>query len=163
MILIFRTDKSRQTVETQIRLLLRVFTVCYSIYIFLTKYLKVWPLFLNFRCITAKFSGVRKFRNFTVVQDSMNSKFPNLKFQILVIFYTGVIPNESGREKTGFLHMRKQRRRSASRLLSAKLISAFVFAILIVQFLYYLNPKFPASSHLLWRYSLVCVGPGRKP
>ena len=46
---------------------------------------------------------------------------------------------------------------------TAKLISAFVFAIRIVQFLYYLNPKFQASSHLLWLYSPVCVGPGRKP
>ena len=26
-----------------------------------------------------------------------------------------------------------------------------------------LNPKFQASSHLVWLYSLVCVGPGRKP
>ena len=26
----------------------------------------VWPLFFNFRYITAKFSGVQKFRNFTV-------------------------------------------------------------------------------------------------
>ena len=25
------------------------------------------------------------------------------------------------------------------------------------------NPKFQASSHLMWVYSLVCVGPGRKP
>ena len=47
--------------------------------------------------------------------------------------------------------------------LTAKLISAFVFATQIVQFLYYLNPKFQASSHLLWLYSPVCVGPGRKP
>ena len=46
---------------------------------------------------------------------------------------------------------------------TAKLISAFVFAIGIVQFLYYLNPKFQASSHILWLYSPVCVGPGRKP
>ena len=46
---------------------------------------------------------------------------------------------------------------------TAKLISAFVFAIRIVQLLYYLNPKFQASSHLLWLYSPVCVGPGRKP
>ena len=46
---------------------------------------------------------------------------------------------------------------------TAKLISAFVFAIRIVQFLYYLNPKFQASSHLLWLYSPVCVRPGRKP
>ena len=26
-----------------------------------------------------------------------------------------------------------------------------------------LNPKLQASSHLVWLYSLVCVGPGRKP
>ena len=31
-----------------------------------------------------------------------------------------------------------------------------------VQFLIYLNPKFQISSHLLWLYSPVCVGPGRK-
>ena len=46
---------------------------------------------------------------------------------------------------------------------SAKLISTFVFAIRIVQSLIYLNPKFQASSHLLWLYSLVCVAPGRNP
>ena len=46
---------------------------------------------------------------------------------------------------------------------TAKLISAFVFATRIVQSLYFLNPKFHASSHLLWLYSPVCVGPGRKP
>ena len=65
---------------------------------------------------------------------------------------------ESRCEKTGFLHMRKQRRRSA-----AQLISVFVFALRIVQSLYYLNPKFQVSSHLLWLYSPVYVGPGRKP
>ena len=46
---------------------------------------------------------------------------------------------------------------------SAKLISAFVFATWIVQSLYFLNTKFQASSHLVWLYSLVCVGPGRIP
>ena len=46
---------------------------------------------------------------------------------------------------------------------AAKLISAFVFAIRIVQSLYYLHPKFQASSHRLSLCSLVCVGPGRKP
>ena len=35
----------------------------------------------------------------------------------------------------------------------------FVFATWIVQFLYFLNPKFPASSHLLCLYSTVCVRP----
>ena len=61
------------------------------------------------------------------------------------------------REKTVFLHMRKQRRRSA------KLISAFVFATRIVQSLFFLNTNFQASSHLLWLHSLVCVRPGQKP
>ena len=46
---------------------------------------------------------------------------------------------------------------------TAQLISTFVFAMRIVQSLYYLNPKFQASSHLVWLYSPVCVGPGRKP
>ena len=32
-----------------------------------------------------------------------------------------------------------------------------------MQPLYFLNPKFQASSHLLELHSLVCVGPGRKP
>ena len=36
------------------------------------------------------------------------------------------------------------------------------FATWIEQSLYFLNPKFQASSHLLWLYSLVFVGPGRK-
>ena len=46
---------------------------------------------------------------------------------------------------------------------TAKLISAFVFATRIVQFLFYLNPKFQASSSFLSLYRSVCVGPGRKP
>ena len=45
---------------------------------------------------------------------------------------------------------------------TAKLISAFVFATRIVQFLFYLNPKFQASSYFLCLYRSVCVGPVRK-
>ena len=45
---------------------------------------------------------------------------------------------------------------------TAKLISAFYFATRIVKSLYFLNTEFQASSHLLWLYSPVCVGPGRK-
>ena len=70
------------------------------------------------------------------------------------VYYDLVFPktcyiglNEPCCKKTGFLHMRKQRRRSASRL-TVKLISAFVFAIRIVQSLFYLNPKLHASSHI---------------
>ena len=46
---------------------------------------------------------------------------------------------------------------------TAQQISAFAFAIRIVQPLFYLNIKFQASSHLLWLSSPVCVGPGPKP
>ena len=46
---------------------------------------------------------------------------------------------------------------------TAQLISVFVFAKRIVQSLFYLNLKFQDSSHLLWLYSPVFVGPGRKP
>ena len=46
---------------------------------------------------------------------------------------------------------------------NSRLISAFVFATLIAQSLYFLNTKFHTSSHIVWSYSLVCVGPGRKP
>ena len=46
---------------------------------------------------------------------------------------------------------------------TTKLISAFVFATLIVQYLYFFNVKFQASSHHFWLYSPVCLGPGRKP
>ena len=44
-----------------------------------------------------------------------------------------------------------------------KLISAFVFATPVVQFLFYLNPKFQASSSFLLLCRLVCVRPVRKP
>ena len=46
---------------------------------------------------------------------------------------------------------------------TAKLISAFVFATRIVQPLFYLNPKFQAPSSFLCLYRSVCVGPVRKP
>ena len=46
---------------------------------------------------------------------------------------------------------------------TVQLISAFIFATLLLQSLFFLNPKFQASSHLLWPYSLVCVRPGWKP
>ena len=46
---------------------------------------------------------------------------------------------------------------------TTKLIRVFVFATQIVQFIYFLNRKFQASSHLRLLYSPVCVGPGRKP
>ena len=65
-------------------------------------------------------------------------------------------------EKTGFFAYAKTKMQ-ISFAVTAKLISAFVFATRKVQSLHYLNPKYQASSNLLWLYSPVCVGPGRKP
>ena len=67
MTLSFRTDRSGQTVQTQIRLLLEeqsdqgLHCLLFHL-LFSKKYTKVWPFSLNFRYITAKFSGVRRFR-----------------------------------------------------------------------------------------------------
>ena len=69
---------------------------------------------------------------------------------------------EPRREKTIFFAYAKTKTQ-ISFAVTAKLISAFVFATWIVQFLFYLNPKFQASSHFPWLYSPVCVGPGQKP
>ena len=68
----------------------------------------------------------------------------------ILSFWCDIIEPPHG--KTNNLHRRKQRR-----------ISAFVFATQIVQFLFYLNQKFQASSSFLCLYSWVCVGPVRKP
>ena len=43
-----------------------------------------------------------------------------------------------------------------------ELISIFVFATRIVQSLFFQNPKFEASIHLLWQYSPIFGAPGRK-
>ena len=45
---------------------------------------------------------------------------------------------------------------------TAKLISAFVFATRIVQYLSFLNTKLQASSNFLRLCSLICVGPDLK-
>ena len=62
----------------------------------------------------------------------------------------GIETFEPRYEKTGLLHIRKQRRRSA-----AQMISAFVYAVRIV------NPS--TTSHLLWLHNPVYVGLGQKP
>ena len=45
---------------------------------------------------------------------------------------------------------------------TVKLISAFDFATMIVQLFFFRDPKFQASSHLIYLYRPVCVRPGRK-
>ena len=80
-----------------------------------------------------------------------------LLFEWILFSVLSTLTFEPQHGKTNTLHRRKQRRRSA------KLISAFVFAIRLVQFLFFLNPNCPASNYLLRLYSPVCVGPGRNP
>ena len=62
---------------------------------------------------------------------------------------------EPRREKTGFLHMQKKAQIHCT--VTAQPISAFIFAIRVIQTLYYLNPKFQASGHPLWLYGPICV------
>ena len=47
--------------------------------------------------------------------------------------------------------------------INAKLINAFILAVRIVQLLFFLNPKFQASSLLMWLHRAVCVGPSEIP
>ena len=83
------------------------------------------------------------------------------KMSISIVLWWLRVYNEPRREKTWFSHMRKQTQISFA--ITAKLISVFVFATRIVQSFPFLHTQFQVSSHLLWLYSPVCVGPGRKP
>ena len=90
-------------------------------------------------------------------------------YGLTTIYFTSITQKSHGRwqrwaslwENLVFAYAKTKTQISCA--VTAQLISAFVFAIRIVQSLKYLNPKFQASSHLLWLYSPVCVGPGRKP
>ena len=65
-------------------LLIRVYTVCHSIHIFWTHYCTVKPLCLNFRVITANFSGVQIFRVSMVLFDSPSYRDKDYRLQTLV-------------------------------------------------------------------------------
>ena len=117
MILIFRTDRSGQTVQTQRSSLIRVFTVCYSICIFLAEYPKVWPLCLNFRLITAKFSGIRKFRSFTVLMQIKTETIDNK---------TPTVQSEPRYDKTCFGLCENKGADQLTCIVALQLISAFV-------------------------------------
>ena len=89
MFLSFQTDKSGQTVQTQIRLLqrsslIRVYTVCHSLCIVWTYYSMVEPHSSNFRVITTNVLGVRIFRKPTV--HSMTQDFTFISLCLLLSF-----------------------------------------------------------------------------
>ena len=75
--------------------------------------------------------------------------------EIVAVFYVYTLSNSSSNLPKMSLVMRKPafcicENKDADQLRGSRSLS-------------YLNPKFQASSHLVWLYSLVCVGPGRKP
>ena len=82
---------------------------------------------------------------------------------LLFLHYTALFTYEPPHQKTNNLHMRKQRRRPASR--SPRSWSAPLFSLYaqLVQFPCFLNPKSQAPSLNLRLYRLVCIGPGQKP
>ena len=82
-------------------------------------------------------------------------------FRIFKSSFSHYATHEPHHEKTAFFAYAKTKTQ-ISFAVTAKLISAFVFATGIVQSLYFLNTKFQASSHLVWLYSLVSDGPGRE-
>ena len=126
-------------------------------------------------------SNYRNVKNCLYLLNNNRQLYRIIKLSTIIFFQHITSPmDESHHEKTCFLHMKNtkaymslvmrkpafcicEKKTQISFAVTAKLISAFVFAIRIVQSLYYLNPKFQASSHLLWLYSPVCVGPGQKP
>ena len=63
-------------------------------------------------------------------------------------------------DKPVFCLCKKQKQRADQLCSNRAAISGFVFAIEIVKAPYFLNPC-EASSHLLWLYRPVCVGPGQ--
>ena len=94
----------------------------------------------------------------------------SIYLSILTINYVQKMQNEIYYLKNLFndyylsLFMRKpafricENKDADQRAVTAKLISAFVFATRIVQSIYFLKPKFQACSHLQWLYSPVCKG-----
>ena len=91
---------------------------------------------------------------------NLGRKTPKIGFILLGLIYAFMIWASSWENR---LFAYPKTKTQISFAVTAKLISAFVFAIRIVQSLYILNPKFQASSYLLWLYSPVCVRLGQKP
>ena len=79
----------------------------------------------------------------------------NISTAILLLIEEVPLLTELRHEKTRFLPMQKTKVQ-ISFAVTAKLISAFVFAIRIVQSLF--NPNFQASRFFLWLYRPELVG-----
>ena len=106
-------------------------------------------------------SGVQEYRDmYSFIQCR---RLPNVSMYMPVcVFKIFSETTEPRREKTGFCICENK---DADQLRGNRKADQRLcfFATRIVESLYFLNPKFQASSHLLWLYRPVCVGLGRNP
>ena len=158
MTLSFRTDRSGQTVQTQIR----VFTICYSICIFWSKYsMTVWPLCLNFRKFTAKFSGVEKQTNKGTDKQYVVC-FLNTQFILSYLIFVpnfkilGQVVSEKSLTKiSNSLHWSEARKGDKPGKKNAKINLSILFLVLqihLVALIGIQNLKIPAliDAELIW-------------
>ena len=68
---------------------------------------------------------------------------------LVLLLYLHYSASVQHHDKTNNLHMPRKTKAQIGFVETAKLISAFAFVTRMVQFLYFLNPKFPVCSHLL--------------
>ena len=112
--------------------------VKYNMYIYtlISKYMYYTVLHQALPCIILSLAGL------TIIAIMIS-------FMLKFICITTYVPSY---EKTCFLHMRfayAKTKAQISCVVTTQLISAFVFSTQIERTLYFLDPKFPASSHLL--------------
>ena len=88
---------------------------------------------------------------------------PLFRFLSLIIVHLRVAEIKFSRVMRNRIFAHAKTKAQISCAVNEQLISAFVFAIQMVQSLFFLNPKFQASFYLLWLYSPVCVRSVRKP
>ena len=120
-------------------------------------FIKRWLL----KCLRHVYEWYDRRHAHFIARRSKNTKCRYFPFKLIVRTSTRLIIWAATWENRPFAYTKTKTQISFA--VTAKLISAFVFAILIVQSLYFLNPKFQVSSHLLWLYRSVCVRPVQKP
>ena len=102
-----------------------------------------------------------KIRLWIIIQSNSHNHLLQLCIHMLLL-------NKLHHEKTGFFCMRKNkdadqlRSNCDDQLCSNCAADQCLCFCYIAQSLFFLNPKFEPSSHLLWLHSPVCVEPGRK-
>ena len=123
MILSFQTDIPGQTVQTKIRLLIRVYTVCHSVCIVWTHYSMVEPHSSNFRVITTNIFGLQIFRKFGVASLWLNDVHCAVNSLILKINENCFQSGDNKHTKTLYEHHREYT--------AGKMLSIFSFSLFL--------------------------------